>query len=307
MSFNFLDYSPYHSFDKRGFERHQKLFSALPIISENKTALVTGGTSGIGLGVTQFLKKSNCNIFITGRDQKKAVHLENQKTHFIKLDLSCWTEILKMVHDLNSPIDYLVLNAGGMPEQLITNSFHYEYQCASQLLGHFILFRYLHDKKKLSSKAKIIFVSSGGMYLKRLDLSELFEPKKYDKVSCYANVKRAQVILTDLLAKNLEYSNYCFSSMHPGWVDTEAVKEALPEFYKITKNNLRNIEQGSDTINYLLSTENLPSGLFWFDRSIKNPNPPLLLWTKSSKKEKAILIEKLETIYQKLIHQDEVL
>jgi dehydrogenase/reductase SDR family protein 12 len=307
MSFNLLDYSPYHSFDKRGFERHKKFFSPLPHIPENKTAFVTGGTSGIGLGVTQFLKKSNCKILITGRDQKKAIPLENEKTHFIKLDLTNWNEILKIVDHLENSIDYLVLNAGGMPEQLTKNSFEYEYQCASQLLGHFILFRNLHDKKKLSPKAKIIFVSSGGMYLKRLDLSELFDPKKYDKVSCYANVKRAQVILTDLMARNPEYSSYFVSSMHPGWVDTEAVKEALPEFYKITKNNLRNIQEGSDTINYLLATENLPSGQFWFDRSIKNPNPPLLLWTKSSEQEKAILIERLEATYQKLIHQDEVL
>lgn len=38
----------------------------------NRTALVTGGTSGIGLATAKLLVRSNCNVVIVGHDLKKA-------------------------------------------------------------------------------------------------------------------------------------------------------------------------------------------------------------------------------------------
>ena len=56
--------------------------------------------------------------------------------------------------------------------------------------------------------------------------------------------------------------------MHPGWVDTDAVRTAMPDFYNWYKNDLRPLEQGSDTITYLslLSFEEIENGAFYFDR-----------------------------------------
>ena len=34
--------------------------------------------------------------------------------------------------------------------------------------------------------------------------------------------------------------------MHPGWVETDAVKDAIPQFYDFTKKRLRTPEQGAD-------------------------------------------------------------
>ena len=50
--------------------------------------------------------------------------------------------------------------------------------------------------------------------------------------------------------------------MHPGWVDTEAVRVAMPDFYKRFKDDLKCPDEGSDTINYLALApfENLTNG-----------------------------------------------
>ena len=40
--------------------------------------------------------------------------------------------------------------------------------------------------------------------------------------------------------------------MHPGWVDTLAVRTSMPDFYSQMKNVLKKQEDGADTINYLL-------------------------------------------------------
>ena len=39
--------------------------------------------------------------------------------------------------------------------------------------------------------------------------------------------------------------------MHPGWVDTEALRVGMPEFYGKMKQNLKQADEGADTINYL--------------------------------------------------------
>lgn len=59
-----------------------------------------------------------------------------------------------------------------------------------------------------------------------------------------------------------------FLTMHPGWVDTEAVRVAMPDFYKKMKDDLKKPVQGADTINYLSITkkEQLTNGRFYYDR-----------------------------------------
>ena len=197
--------------------------------------------------------------------------------------------------------DFVVLNAGGMPDTLILNNFNVEHQCASQLIGHYYLILCLYQNGSLKENARIIWVSSGGMYLKKLDLQNLFHNKNYEKVSTYANVKRAQVTLTQELSKQEFWSNAKIFSMHPGWVKTDGLSKSLPGFVRIMEKRLRNLDEGIDTIIWLLLTEEfLSSGGFYFDRKLvtpylsKNYNP--------SKEERTELLNIIENCVNS-IHQ----
>ncbi|MBP9680274.1 MAG: SDR family NAD(P)-dependent oxidoreductase [Bacteriovorax sp.] len=294
-----LDKSILFSFDRSGFMRHQKQFTEdfsyyeLGIGGEKK-ALITGGTSGIGAQVAKQLASLGVQVEIVARDEAKGNQFasENKNVSFSKLDCAVWSDIQDYALNCEQ-YDFIVLNAGGMPEHLEVNSEGVEMQCASQLLGHYFLIHFLRSHKKLQPGARIVWVSSGGMYLKKLDLDSLFFNKNYDKVSTYANVKRAQVTLVEELVKHKTWCEYNLFCMHPGWVATSGLALALPMFFKLMKERLRTPKEGADTIIWLLLTLSSPSsGGFFFDRKKILP----YFWNRfnPSGAQRALLVEKMQ-------------
>tara|TARA_X000000950_G_C13813648_1_gene618753 strand:- start:215 stop:1123 length:909 start_codon:yes stop_codon:yes gene_type:complete len=274
-----LDSSIYLSFDQTGYKRHEADFDVFsPKEKEGKVAVVTGGSSGIGLNVVNFLSNLNVDIYSLSRSGDQ---IENESNKFfLSLDVSNFKDILNFCEKAPDRIDYLVLNAGGMPEKKILNDLGFESQFASQVIGHYLMMKHLFELNKLHKETKVVWTTSGGMYLCKYD--ERFakgEMEGYDKVKVYANAKRAQVILLDYLKKDFPFF---VGAMHPGWVDTPGVRSAIPGFYEFTKNRLRNSSEGADTINWLLlNDKNLASGELWFDRKIRKKY--LFPFTKTSK------------------------
>lgn len=306
-----LDYSIYFSFDHSGFVRHQKEFQKeitddlmdgpLSQHLEGKVALITGGTSGIGYTVTEFLSDKKVSGTVVGRTLKEnndyplPAHF-----HFFSLDMSDWANIPQLVEQ-TAPVDYLVLNAGGMPHHFQVNAYGVELQFASQLFGHYILLKKLIEKKKLKPGARVVWVTSGGMYMAKLSLSAMRKapepPAVYDKVRTYALVKRAQVIAVEEMVKDPLFASYDIQCMHPGWVDTPGVREAIPGFWDFTKNRLRSPMEGADTILWLLlrplSTSQPYNGKLWFDRQIRSPYAAFFPWTKEMADSRKKLMDEL--------------
>ncbi len=262
-----LDLSVYFSFDRSGFKRHERFFKQSQNLDlKNKNVLVTGGTSGIGHSAAVSLKRLGANVYVTGRNLKKGMKVEKDGLKFLQLDLANWKEV-KEFSQGETVFDHIVLNAGGMPESKEVNDEGVELQVASQLIGHYKLVKNLKENNKILEGTRIVWVSSGGMYLKKLMISELENNINYDKVDTYANVKRAQVTYVEELGQSEEWKGLHHYSMHPGWVDTAGIEKALPGFYKWTKNRLRSGKEGADTIVWLVaSNSNLEDGAFYFDR-----------------------------------------
>ena len=289
-----LDKSIYFSFDLSGYHRHEKNFSPINYSCfEDKEILVTGGTSGIGESIYETLIKSGAKTLFSGRKLKN----EKNRDDFVSLDLNNHIKVIEFANHIDS-LDGVVLNAGGMPENY-EESHGYESQFASQVLGHFILVRKLIDLGKIKKNAHVIWMSSGGMYFSKFDDKLIKNSKeKYDKVGFYANAKRAQVILNDYLHHKYTQNEIQFSVMHPGWVNTSGVRDAIPGFFNFTKNRLRNPTQGADTAIWLLSKKNIESGEFWFDRKVQKKI--IFPWTKNNLDQKQRLIKICEDYYQSI-------
>lgn len=62
-----------------------------------------------------------------------------------------------------------------------------------------------------------------------------------------------------------------FFTMHPGWADTPAVQNSMPDFHARFKNKLRSPEQGADTVIWLCLAKaplDAESGGFYLGRSL---------------------------------------
>jgi 3-hydroxybutyrate dehydrogenase len=92
-------------------------------ILKGRTAIVTGSTSGIGLGIARALAEAGCNIMLNGFGEASAIENEREqiakefgvRVAFNPADLSKPTEIVQMIEAATrelGQVDILVNNAG---------------------------------------------------------------------------------------------------------------------------------------------------------------------------------------------------
>jgi len=80
----------------------------------NKTALITGGNSGIGYATAKLFKEKGYNVTITGRNEKKVKSAASDLgVDYIVADLARFSDLKKISDNLiNSELDVLVNSAG---------------------------------------------------------------------------------------------------------------------------------------------------------------------------------------------------
>jgi NAD(P)-dependent dehydrogenase (short-subunit alcohol dehydrogenase family) len=87
---------------------------------QGKTALITGGTSGIGRAVAVRLASDGADVIITGRDEDRgrevveAVEAAGGTARFIGADLASFDDVRRLAA-ATSDVDVLVNNAGVFP------------------------------------------------------------------------------------------------------------------------------------------------------------------------------------------------
>jgi len=295
-------------FTRWGYTRSKSGFQPMPLNLEGTTALVTGATSGIGYATATKLSKMGARVIVVGIKQEDAeiacekIIKETGNTHMIPqyADISLIRDVQKLsetVINHESKIHILVNNAGALFNERIVTEEGFEKSFALLLLGPFLLTQLLMPKLKESRPARIINVTSGGMYTQKIKIDDLmYEKETYNGDKAYARAKRGLVILTEIWAEKLKDEGISVNAMHPGWVDTPGVKKSLPQFYKITKNILRTPEEGADTILWLAASTEAEevNGKLWLDRRphITHVFPG----TKETKKEREHLWKKLHEL-----------
>lgn len=290
-----LDASIYFSFDRSGFERHAKRFDEadLDVSMRGKVCAVTGGNRGLGFAVARGLAARGASVHLLCRDPGRGLEARdaivdetgNADVHVHQVDLASLASIHDFAdHFAPSRLDVLIHNAGLLPDRRRMSEDGLELTVAAHVVGPHVLTKRLQPKL---AGGRVVFVSSGGMYTKKLDVQAMSDTEgEYDGVAAYAMTKRAQVVLAERWAEALESQETSVHSMHPGWAATPGVATSLPRFFQRMEKRLRTPEQGADTVVWL-AVADAPArstGKFWFDRDVAPTHR--LPWTQASPEER---------------------
>lgn len=184
-----------------------------------KVAIVTGGNSGIGLGIAQGLAEAGATVVIAGRDQEKSAQAVSmiQQAGGAALAVSCDVThqasieaLVQEVMDSCGGVDVLVNNAGinirKRPEELTLEEWRTVLD--TNLTSAFLCSQACYPVMKEAGGGKMM--NNGSM------LSLFGSPWG----SAYAASKGGIVQLTKALATAWAQDNIQVNCFLPGWIDT---------------------------------------------------------------------------------------
>jgi len=268
---------------------------------DGRVALVTGATSGLGLATATGLARLGAAVRLLARDAARGERARarvvertgNPDVEVTLCDLSDLGDVRRFAAALAAReprLDVLVNNAGVLPAQRTVTADGLELTFATNVAAPFLLTKLLLGPLRAGAPARIVNVSSGGMYAQRLHAGDLqMERGEFDGTVAYARSKRAELALTQLWAQRLEGTGVVVHAMHPGWVDTPGLRSSLPTFHRVAHPLLRTPEQGADTIVWLAAAAEpgRSTGGFWHDRRRRPAHR--LPWTRESAAEREAL------------------
>lgn len=213
----------------------------------SKTIIITGANTGIGLATAETFIKDGHHVIIACRNPEKAKtaqqHLESFGTgqvDVIHLDLNSLEQINQAANEIIAKyekIDVLVNNAGMMTPDLEATADGFEKQFGINYLGPFLWTLKLLPLVQKAQQGRVIHLASMMHLLGRIQPENFNadQVKKYNGVLSYGNSKLANLLFSNILAKQLQGSHVTSNALHPGGVDSEIYRE-LPKWqYAIIK------------------------------------------------------------------------
>jgi NAD(P)-dependent dehydrogenase (short-subunit alcohol dehydrogenase family) len=245
-----------------------------------RTALVTGATGGLGRATAESFAALGARVLLVGRD---AARLEELRVTLIEehgedrfpafvADMASLASVRSAVDAITTSepaLDIVVDNAGAIYPERTASVDGIESSLALMAIGPFALVAGLMPLLRRSSDARVIAVTSGGMYSQPLDVDDLDGATvAYGGPRFYARAKRAQVALIREWARRTAGSNVSFASMHPGWARTPGLTDSLPGFDRAMGPILRTAAEGIDTVVWLATVprNDVLSGGLYLDR-----------------------------------------
>jgi NAD(P)-dependent dehydrogenase (short-subunit alcohol dehydrogenase family) len=226
-----------------------------------KRAIVTGGSSGIGVETARALAGAGAEVTLAVRDteagNRTAADITaatgNTAIHVGRLDLADQPSVAAFVANWSGPLHLLVNNAGVMalPELQLTPE-GWEMQFATNHLGHFALARGLHHPLVAAGDARIVSLSSRGHLRSPVMFDDLnFTSRPYDPWLAYGQSKTANVLFAVEAARRWGGDGITANAVHPGAIATNLSRHMDPEVLADLRASgaykFKTIEQGAAT------------------------------------------------------------
>lgn len=192
---------------------------------KDKNVLITGGGSGIGLGIAKACVEAGAHVIIVGRDLEKLKSATNdlgKAVSFKVADISVTAHVAPCVESIINEvkkIDVLVNNAGinqKKPAMEVTDQ-EFQHILQTNLNAVFAMSREVAIHMKETGGGSIINISSMAAYY------------GLDRVPAYAASKSAIEGLTMSLANEWAKSGIRVNAIAPGFIETAMVAKAMSD------------------------------------------------------------------------------
>jgi NAD(P)-dependent dehydrogenase (short-subunit alcohol dehydrogenase family) len=190
-----------------------------------RRAIVTGGSSGIGIETARALASANAEVTLAVRDLEAGERTAediiastgNKQVLVAPLDLADQTSVAAFVAGWDGPLHILVNNAGIMATPLMRTPQGWEMQFATNHLGHFALATGLHDALAAAGAARIVSVSSVGHINGNIDFDDIhFQRRPYDPWQAYGQSKTANVLFAVEASTRWAADGITANALNPG-------------------------------------------------------------------------------------------
>jgi len=295
--------------------------TALEVVQDlnltGKLAIITGGSSGIGVETIRAFAQKGAHVINAVRDTSKANSIieeikkstGNNLVETVAVDLASLKSVRSFSEEIlkrNQPIHYLLLNAGVMmPAERTLTEDGFEIQFQVNFLSNFLILKLLQPLLVRGAPSRAVVVSSVGHTHSDFVWDDPNFEKSYNKLTGYASSKTAAILLvSEFNRRNISHGVSAFS-VHPGAIMTglqvhmsQEEKINLGCIDKDGKVNphFKTVEQGAATTVWAATSKELDGkgGLYLEDCSISKPilAPGLLSghapWIYNEENEKKI-------------------
>ena len=240
-----------------------------------RRAIVTGGSSGIGIETARALASVGAEVTLAVRDadagHRTAADITaatgNTAVHVGRLDLADLASVAAFAATWSGPLHLLVNNAGVMalPDLQLT-PMGWEMQLATNHLGHFALALGLHDALAAAADARIVSLSSRGHLRSPVVFEDInFSSRPYDPWLAYGQSKTANVLFAVEATKRWASDGITANAVHPGAIAATNLSrhmdpETLAGLRASGMFTYKTIEQGAAT-SVLVATSPLLEGV----------------------------------------------
>ncbi|UWR08553.1 oxidoreductase [Ruegeria sp. B32] len=261
-----------------------------------KTAIVTGGYSGIGLETVRALADKGAAVIVPVRSEAKAqesLASVDGNVRTAPMDLADLGSVRRFAETVSSDLqnlDLLINNAGIMacPEARVGPG--WESQFGICHMGHFALTKLLLPLLEQTPGARVVALSSTAHKICDVHWDDIqFEKTDYDKWQAYGQAKTANALFANALSRRLAETGGLAFSVHPGGIFTP-LQRHLPkeemialgwlnedgEPSELAKEGFKTPEQGASTTVWAATSPMLVGkpGVYCEDADIAAPTDP---------------------------------